>query len=49
MEILLEKLGKRLREWSPETATQIRQDVTEIRAMSRFTVAGTGQGSRMIL
>jgi N-acyl-L-homoserine lactone synthetase len=30
MEALLEKLGMRLREWSPDTATQVRQVVAEI-------------------
>ena len=30
MEALLEKLGMRLREWNPETDTQVRQVVAEI-------------------
>jgi hypothetical protein len=34
MDTLLEKLEARLQEWKPETATQVRQRVTEIIEMA---------------
>jgi len=34
MDLLLEKLDAKLREWTPETAAQVRQRLTEIIALA---------------
>jgi hypothetical protein len=38
MDILLEQLDTKLREWNPETAAQVRQRVTEIMELADHDV-----------